>query len=157
MTTITASRMISTNGKTIKVSLERGTWDEEIRLDGMPSGAKTHPIDRTEIVIYDASGKAVASGSGLSGLSKAYNQYNEAIKRGCIGMVGKCYLMPDTYNLIASALAELEAENPKTAEQIAIVSGKALATAEYDAWYNSDEQRAARKFEREMNDPNSDY
>jgi len=125
MTTITASRMISTNGKTIKVSLERGTWDEEIRLDGMLCGTKTHPIDRTEIVIYDASGKAVASGSGLSGLSKAYNQYNEAIKRGCIGMVGKCYLMPDTYNLIASALVGIVLSSRALSQEYAAAGLKA--------------------------------
>jgi hypothetical protein len=151
-----ATKTISLNGKTIKISLIRGVDDRENRLDGMLVSISREIAEYTEIVIYDASGKAIASGSKLSGLSRGYNQYDEAVKRGCKGMVGKCYLMPETYDAIAVALAELDAENPKTDEQIEIEARKAAAKAAGEAWLDSKEYKDMIAFERRMDDPNSD-
>src|SRR3990167_5930192 len=114
MTTITASRMISTNGKMIKVTLERGTWDEEIRLDGMLCGTRTHKVDRTEIALYDGS-KKLAYGDALEPLPTRHSKLDQAIKAGCVGIVGNAWFVQSaTAETIRTALAELEAELPKT-------------------------------------------
>jgi hypothetical protein len=57
---------------------------------------------------------------------------------------------------VAAALDDLEAENPKSDEQIAMESASAKHAAEYNAWYNSPEQIAHRKLMADMDSPDSD-
>lgn len=158
MTTQTATRTIEiSSGKTIKVTIERGTWEEEIRLDGTLCGTKTHAVDRTEIALY-AGSKRLAYGSALEPLPTRHSKLADAIKAGCVGIVGReLFVKPETADAIRSALEELDAENPKTAEQIAIEIQRAAAKAAGEAWLDSDEHRKMVEFERKMSDPNSDY
>lgn len=157
MSTTTKSKSIKIGAKTVKVTIERGTWDETIGLDGMDCGIKTHSIDRTEIALYDGS-KKLSSGNTLSALPKQHSKLADAVKAGCVGIVGNSWFVkPETADAIRSALAELEAENPKTAEQIAIETRKAEAQARADAWLDSAEYREMVEMERKMDDPNSDY
>lgn len=157
----TATRKTS-NGKTIEVKIERGTWTEEVHLDGSPTGTyKTHTIDSTVINLLDENGKVLVSGSEIKPMSYGKIHYSKdypkAVGLGCVGMLGRAYIKQDTMDLILSALAEAEAAAPKTAEQIDIENAKAAAQKSYDEWQNSAEQKAARKFAREMEREDSDY
>ena len=147
MTTKTATRIISANnGKTIKVTLERGVWDEEIRLDGMLCGTKPHLVNRTEITLYDGS-KKLATSESLDPLPKRHNQLAQAIKAGCVAVIGRdCFVKQGSADAIRAALAELEVENPKTPEMIAMEQ----ADAERERIGNENMARmAAEQRERE--------
>ena len=157
MATITKTKTIDISGKTIKVTLERGTWDEQIYLDGMLCGTKTHAVDHTEIALYDGD-KRLAYGNAINGLPARHPKLAEAKKVGCVGLVGRdWFVKSETADLINSALTELERENPKTAAQVAIEKAKADAQAQADAWLDSDEHHQMVEFERKMNAPDSDY
>lgn len=157
----TATRTTS-NGKKIEVKIERGTWTEEVHLDGSPTGTyKTHTIDRTVINLLDENGKVLVSESEVKPMSYGkihYSKdYSKAVGLGCVGMLGRAYIKQDTMDLILSALAEAEAAAPKTAEQVEIENTKAAAQKAHDNWYNSPEEVAYRKFTREMERADSDY
>lgn len=157
MATVTKTKTISINGKTIKVTLERGTWVEDIHLDGWLCGTKTHAVDRTEIALYDGS-ERLAYGASLNPLPKRHPKLSDAIKAGCVGIVGyEWFVKSETAAAITAALAELDADNPKTDEQSSIEMQEAAAKAKAEAWLDSDEYRRMREFERKMDDPNSDY
>jgi hypothetical protein len=120
MTTKTATREIKLTDTTVKVSIERGTWEEEIRLDGTLCSTKTNAVDRTEIALYDGS-KRLAYGKAIDPLPRKHSDLAKAIKAGCVGIVGgRWFIKSDTADAIRAALAELDAENPKTAEMTAI-------------------------------------
>lgn len=156
MATTTKTKTININGKTVKVMLERGTWIEDIHLDGMLCGTKMHTIDRTEIALYDGS-ERLAYGSTLKPLPERHPKLAEAKRAGCVGIVGhEWFVKSETADTIRIALAELEAENPKTPEQVELERDKATAKAQAEAWLDSDEYRQMREFERKMDSPNSD-
>ena len=157
MATITKSKSIVLNGKMVKVTLERGTWVEDVRLDGALCGTKTHVVDRTEIALYDDRDNRLSYGSTLDSMPTRHGSLKQAIEAGCVGIVGReWFVKPHTAEAIRTALAELEAENPKTPEQTAIETERAAIKANTEAWLDSDEYRQMREFERRMNDPNSD-
>jgi hypothetical protein len=125
MTIRTSTRTLNANGKTIEVTLERGTWEDEIRLDGTLCGTKTIKVDRTTIALYDH-GKRLAYGESLDPLPAKHSQLAQAIKAGSVGIVGNVwFVQPATAAMIRQALAEVEEENPKTPEMIAIESAEA--------------------------------
>jgi hypothetical protein len=132
MTTTKATRTIEISGKTVKVTLERGTWEEEIRLDGTLCGTKTHLVDRTEIALYQ-DGKMLTHGAQINPMPKQHKYLAQAIKSGSVGIIGgDWFVKADTAAQIEAAIAELEAENPKTEEMIAMEaeSAERKATAE---------------------------
>lgn len=119
MDIISKSKTIPLNGKTLKVTLERGVWDEEVHLDGTPTGTyRTYLVERTKIALYDDR-KELVSGDALAPLPKQHRQLSAAVQQGCVGMVGReWFVKPATADAIRKALAELEEDNPKTARQI---------------------------------------
>ena len=158
MATITKSKSIILNGKTVKVTLERGTWIEDVRLDGMLCGTKTHVVDRTEIALYDDRDNRLSYGSTLDPMPTRHGSLKQAIEAGCVGIVGsEWFVKAETASAIRAALIELDADNPKTADQIAIETQRAAAKASAEAWLDSDEYRQMVEFEHRMSDPNSDY
>ena len=102
----------------------------------------------------DANGKVLTTGKSITTPKNIPAQMKS---QGAVATIGNVYVSQEIVGLVSAALAELDADNPKTAEQIAIETGKALAEAVYSNWITSPEQIAARKFEREMNSENSDY
>lgn len=148
----TTKTTTSKSGKTIKITIERGTWEETVNLDGHECGTKTNLIDQTEISIIDETGKVLMSGSKLGKLTD-----KKMIAQGGVASLGRAVLGQAMYDAISILLAEVDAVTPKTAEQIKIETAKAEGEAKYWAWYNSPEQIAARKFEREMEREDSDY
>ena len=159
----TAKRELK-GGNTAEVTIERGTWDEKVSLDGWETGTiKTHLIDRTEIVIKNKAGRVIVSGSELitdfdPRLDKTY------IENNCSARIGRAGLTEIAYKLIMSAIDEADAAVKKTAKQIDIESGIAKQKAENDAWENSPAGIAERdvwerheKLMREMDRDDSDY
>lgn len=139
----TATRKTAT-GQIIDVTVERGTWDESVTADGMDIGLiKTHIVNTTTITLRDAAGKVLASASEISPLSRAYNQYAEAVKAGCVGMIGRAYIKQTTHDLIVDAMSEADAAAPQTARQIEIETAAANRTAAHEAWLASPEGKAS--------------
>lgn len=145
------------DGKTLVVTLTRGLWDDEVNLDGHLCGVVTRRVNRTEISLFDGN-KKLASGTSLEPLPQTHRLLADAVKAGCVGIVGReWFVRPNTAEAIRSALAELETMNPKSAKQIKIEEEKATAAADMDAWLNSDEHQRMVKFAADMDNPDSDF
>jgi hypothetical protein len=153
-------------GSTIEVTVERGTWDEEISLDGWKTGSvETHTVDSKRIVLRDKNGKALASGNGVSEIDRAfYWNYDELVAKGIAGRVGDAFVGQEACALINEASAEAEKNASKTDRQIEIETTEAERKAKAEAWANSPEGIAEREnwenyeaFKREMERPDSDY
>lgn len=154
------------SGNTIEVTVERGTWDEEVSLDGMKTGSiKTHVVDNKHIVLRDKNGKMLTRGSSISKIDPMfYGNYDELVSKGVVARVGDAYLGQEVLDLINSALAKASENAPKTERQIEIETAKADRKAKAEAWANSPEGIAEREeweryeeFKREMERPDSDY
>lgn len=161
----TATRKI--DDKAIQVTVERGTWDEKKYLDGYYTGTETHIVNKMTICLIDANGNVVVSGNEIKPMSYAKvhypRQYDEAVNAGCVGMLGRAFLRSEVHGLIVDAIAEADANTPKTTEQIEIETAEAERAAKMDAWRNSPEGKAGAEAQerherlmREMDDPNSD-
>lgn len=137
----------TTTGNTVEVTIERGTWDETIGADGWDTGIiKTHIIDRTTITLRDSKGEMIGSGDRIRPMSAAKvlspKSYPEAVKAGCVGMVGHAYVKQATLDLITDAMAEADAAAPRTDRQIEIETAEANRKAALDAWLASPEGKA---------------
>lgn len=140
-TTHTATRKTAT-GSIVEVTIERGTWDENVTADGMDIGLiKTHIVNTVTITLRDATGKFLASSDRVIPMSAAKvlspKSYPDAVKAGCVGMVGAAYIKPATRDLIVSAIDEAEGAAPKTAKQIEIETAEANRKAAHEAWLAS--------------------
>lgn len=120
MTTKTTTKTVNINGITVKVTVERGTWVEEIMWDGYNTGrTQTHLVDRTLITV-SRDGTELTSDSSINPLPARHSQLEAAKKAGCVAMIGSSFIKPETANIIRQALAECTAENPKTPEMITL-------------------------------------
>jgi len=154
------------SGGTIETTVERGTWTEKVLSDGWDTGStKTHLVDNKRIILRDKPGKVIASGDGISEISRTfYRNYDELVAKGAVARVGDAFIGQDTLDLINEALAEASEKTPKTDEQIEIETAKAERKARADAWANSPEGQAEKEeweryeaFKREMERPDSDW
>jgi len=151
MTTKTAT---TPNGKTIKVEIVRKVQDKVNYSDGYNVAVSREIIDYTTISLLDETGKVIATGKELS---KVFPQFDaKAIEAGAVGKLGNVYLRSEMYNAAATLLAEVEAETPKSDEQIAIEAAQAKAAADHDTWYNSPDAVRSRRLEAEMDRSDSD-
>jgi hypothetical protein len=150
---MTTKTITTKTGKTIAVEMVRKVQDKVSYADGYNIVTGREIVEYTNITLRDAAGKYLASDKEIDTTS---NISAEMRSKGAVARIGQACITQEIVDLVASALAELEAENPKSDEQIAIETAKAQAIAENDAWYNSPEEIAYRKFEREMNAPDSD-
>jgi hypothetical protein len=152
---MTTKTTTTATGNTITVEIVRKVQDKVSYADGANIVTGREIVDYTTITLRDSTGKTIATGKEIYCL----NQKSDAkgIAGGAVAKIGKAYLRQDNYNLAVALLAEVEAETPKSDEQIAIESARAQAAKDYDAWYASAEQVTARKFAHEMNRTGSDY
>lgn len=135
------------SGATVAVTVERGTWDEQVSSDGWDTGiVKTHLVNKTSIVLIDATGKTLTSSDRVTPMSAAKilspRSYQDAVKAGAAGMVGSAYISRAVLDLITDAQAEAEAAAPKTAKQIEIETAEANRQAAHEAWLASPEGKA---------------
>jgi hypothetical protein len=151
---MTNKTITTETGKTITVEIVRKVQDKIAYLDGynLPSGREI--VDITNITLRDETGKIIVTDHELS---KVYPMFDaKGIAGGAVAKLGNVYLRQDMYDLVAGLLAEVDAETPKSDEQIAIETAKAAAEKTHDAWYNSPEEITARKFARRMEAEDSD-
>ena len=142
-------------GKQIVVELVRKVQDKTAYMDGNRSTIGREIVEYTNITLRDANGKYITSGKTIEPMYG--NNKAAMIAQGAVARIGQAAVTQEIVDLINAAFAELEMKNPKTAEYIAIKNAEAKAKSDYEAWVNSNEQIAARKFKREMNSANSDY
>lgn len=152
---MTTKSITTANGKTITVEMVRKVQDKVNYADGYNIVTGREIIDITTITLQDAAGKTIANGNHLMSVSQRFDA--QPIKDGAVGKIGNVYLRQDTYDIVAGLIAAVEAETPKSDEQIKMEEQAAQAKIEYDNWYNSPEQIAHRRLMREMDNPNSDY
>jgi len=142
-------------GNQIVVELIRKVQDRTAYMDGNRSTIGREIVEYTNITLCDKNGKCITSGRKIEPMYG--NNKAAMIAQGAVARIGKAAVPQEIVDLVIAAFAELEMKNPKTVEYIAIKNAEAKAKLDYKTWENSDEQIAARKFEREMNSANSDY
>lgn len=153
---MTTKTVTTTSGKIIKVELVRKVQDKVSYADGYNIVVGREIVEYTNITFCDASGKTLASGKEVS---KLYPQIRgsrdaEMMAKGAVAKVGDAYVTQGNLDLIKAALAELDAENPKSAEQLAIEAAKAEAYARWEAELPA--MRESEEFERRMDRADSD-
>jgi hypothetical protein len=152
---MTTKTITTKTGRTITVEMVRKVQDKVNFADGYNIVTGREIVDYTTITLRDETGKEMATGSSLrSNLSPRVDA--NGIAAGAVGIIGNMYLRREMYDLVAGLLAEVEAETPKSDEQIAIETAKAQAEAAHEAWYNSPEEVHYREFVRRMEAPDSD-
>lgn len=151
-----ATKTVTTkSGKTIKVELVREVQDKVAYADGYNIVTGREIVEYTNITFYDLSGKVVAQGREMSMVHPSIPSNAKLIAQGAVARVGDAFIPQEAVDIIAAALAELEAENPKSEEQLAIEQAKADAHARWEA--DLPAIMEAEAFDRKMNDPHSDY
>lgn len=152
-----ASKSITTkSGNTIVVELERRVQDKVSYADGYNIVVGREIVERTKIKFLDRNGKLVAEGNEVQKLYPKISRMDaQAMEQGAVGKVGTgAYVRQEVLDQINAALAELDAENPKSDEQLAIEAAKAEAHARWEAELPA--MMEAEAFARRMDDPNSD-
>ena len=152
---MTTKTVTTKTGKTIKIELVRKVQDKSIYNDGQRTTTGREIVEYTNISLYSADGKLLASGKTIDPLWG--NNKSEMAARGAVASIGKSAVTQEIVDLVNAAFAELDAENPKTDEYNSIKSNASQAIADHNNWYNSPEQIAYRKLQRNMDNPNSDY
>lgn len=152
-----ATKTVATkSGKSIKVEFVRKVQDKVSYADGYNIVIGREIVEYTNITFTDNAGKVLAKGNGIS---KLYPQLRgsrdgEMMAKGAVAKVGDAYVTQENLDLINATLAELDAENPKSDEQLAIEKAKAEAHARWEA--DLPAMMESEAFERRMADPNSD-
>ena len=153
---MTTKTVVTESGKTIKVELVRHVQDKVNFADGYNIVTGREIVEFTNIYFHDESGKVIASGKEIGPLNpKISGQDAKAQAAGRVARVNNVYLTQDVADQITVALAELEAENPKSEEQLAIEQAQADAYARWEA--DLPAMMEAEAFERKMNRADSDY
>lgn len=148
-----ATKTVTTkSGKTIKVELVRKMQDKIAYADGDNIKIGREIVEYTNITFFDQAGKVVAKGHEMTMLHPKLDA--KMIEKGAVARVGDACLPQENADLIIAALAELDAENPKSDEQLAMERAKASAHARFQA--DLPAIMAAEAFEREMNRADSD-
>lgn len=147
-----ATKIVTTkSGKTIKVELVREVQDKVAYADGQKIVTGREIVEYTNINFYDGK-KLIASGKEIGPL--VGSNAKQMAAQGAAARIGVAAISQDVVNQIKAAFAELEAENPKSAEYLAIEQAKADARARWDA--EEPKRRRDEMFARRMDDPNSD-
>lgn len=149
-----ATKTITTkSGKTIEVELVRKVQDKIANLDGDRFVTGREIVEYTNIHFFDDNGKVIASGKEITALNPKLDA--KWIAQGAVGRIDKAFVPQAVADQIVAALVELDAENPKSDEQLAMEQAKAEAHARWEADLPAIMESEA--FDRKMNDPHSDY
>ncbi len=139
MTTKTAT---TKSGKTIKVEITRRVQDKTNYSDGFGIVTGREIVDITEITLLDGN-KVLTTGHSVKLLNQKYD--SKMIAAGAFARVGDAYLTKENYDLLVSLIAEVEAETPKSEEQIEIEreqeQRKADQEAALEAEYSEQKER----------------
>ncbi|MGV1048214.1 MAG: hypothetical protein ACOYD4_06795 [Solirubrobacterales bacterium] len=152
--------LITKSGNTITVAFERKVIDRTAYADGSNIHLGRNLYEETRITMRDPKGKFLGSTNRLpEPLNMSNRQDHDASLKGAIAKfrdgANTIYLSANNYNLIETALAELDAENPRSEEFKAIEEAQRVAKIKAEA---ADEryERTNGALTRAMEDPNSD-
>lgn len=144
-----ATKTITTkSGKTIEVELVREVQDKVAYADGQNIVTGREIVEYQNINFYDGK-KLIASGKEITPMIGGNAKQMAA--QGAVAQIGKAAITQQVVDQIQAAFAELEAENPKNAEYLAIKQSQANALTRWGAdepWRRQREE-FARKMERE--------
>lgn len=141
------------SGKTVTVEFERRVQDKIANLDGQKFVTGREIVERTKITLRDGA-KIIAQGNEVGMLHPGVPTNAAMIAKGAVARLGDAYLPQAVVDQINAVLAELDAENPKSDEQLQIEAAKAANVVRYEAdepWRRQREE-FARKMEREDSD-----
>lgn len=148
-----ATKNITTkSGKTIKVELVREVKDKIAYADGENLVIGREIIEFQNIYFFDGT-KCIASGNEIRPLSGSNAQKMAA--QGAVARIGTAAVTQEVVDLINAAFAELDTENPKSDEYLAIKRAEADALARWEA--NEPWRREHEEFARKMERADSDY
>lgn len=163
METNTHTARRQTKSGEISVTVSNSAWQHEITADGAETGITEWKTSSEVLISLIVNGKRIVTASEVSPLNKRDSGYANAVRNGCVAMVGRIYINQAVADKIADALAEAHAAAPKTAKQIEIEQTAANAAAAAEAYRNSAAGQAAAQREakrewlkREMDRPDSD-
>lgn len=147
--------IVTKSGKSVEIEFERKVQDKVAYADGYNIVTGREIVERTYITFRDQAGKVLAQGREIAMVDPRFNKNAAAmIAKGAVARLGDAYISQELVDLINAALAELDAENPKSDEQLAIAQAKTEARTRWEAELPS--MLRAEAFERRMDDPNSD-
>lgn len=148
-----ATKTITTkSGKTIEVELVREVQDKVAYADGHNIVTGREIVEFTNIRFYDGK-KLIASGKEIRPMTG--NNVQKMAAQGAVAQIGTAAITQQVVDQIQAAFAELEAENPKSAEYLAIKQRQADALARWEA--EEPMRRQIEEFERKMERADSDY
>lgn len=142
------------SGKTVNVEFVRKVQDKVSYADGWNIVTGREIIEYQNITLLDGK-KVIACGRGVDKLHPGIPTNAKMIARGAVARIGDAYIPQELVNQIESVLAELDAENPKSEEQLAIEHDKAVAKARMEA--EEPKRRQHEEFSRKMERADSDY
>jgi hypothetical protein len=147
-----ATKTAETASATIKITLHRGVYDDTVYADGwnLPAGRKTYEI--YDVVLTPTAGGKEVITHGKPGdfafLSKPGQ--GKGVPAGAVARLGDAYIGKTTYDAIMGLIAALDAELPKSAEQVALEQAAAVAEAKRKTLAEENERRMdAEREERE--------
>lgn len=151
-----ATKTLTTKtGKSVEIEFVRDVQDKVAYADGYNITTGREIVERTHITFRDQTGKPLARGNRIEMVDPRFNRNAaELIAKGAVARLGDAYISQELADMIAAALAELDVENPKSEEQLAIERAKAEAHARWEA--EAPQRMADEAFARRMDDPNSD-
>ena len=150
---MTTTTRTTKSGGTIKVELVRKVQDKIAFADGDNIKVGREIVESTDITLSDATGKVVAWGK-MSMVHPGIPSNAALIAKGAVARIGNAYIPQEIVDQINAAIAELDAANPKSDEQLAIEAEKDAAHARWEA--DIPAMVAAEAFERRMNRADSD-
>lgn len=148
------TKTITTNGgSSIKIEFVRKVQDKKSFSDGYDMIVGREVVEYTDIKIYSKDGKLVDKGYELqTPLNPMF--HGAMIAQGATARVGNSYLTQEVADMIAEAIAELETENPKSEEQIAIEQRQTEAQQRWQ--HDAPMLRKIEELERRMDSEYSD-
>lgn len=140
-------------GTTLKIEFVRKVQDKVSYADGYNIVTGREVVEYTNFTFFNESGKSIARGRDMTMLHPKFDAAMTA--KGAAARIGDAYIRQEIADKINAAVAELEAENPKSEEQLAIEKAQAEAHARWEAELPA--MMEAEAFERKMNRADSDY
>lgn len=148
-----ATKTITTkSGKTIKVELVREVQDKVAYADGQNIVTGREIVEYSNIWFYDGK-KLIAAGKEVRPLTGTNAKQMAA--QGAVAQIGKAAITQQVAEQIQATFAELEAENPKSAEYLAIKQAQVDRLARWEA--EEPQRREIEEFARKMERADSDY
>lgn len=144
--------LTTSSGKTIEVELVREVRDKVAFADGDNIVVGREIVEYQNIYFYDGK-KLIASGKSISPM--VGKNVESMRKQGAVAQIGNAAISQQVVDMIQAAFVELDSENPKSQEYLAIKKSQSDALAR---WKSEEPMRRQHEdFMRKMEREDSDY